>query len=172
MGRLRGPGAGGHRVAPRGLSARLVTGTGREQDAGDTRPGSPGPLPPSRPRAGRASAEGSPVGPGRDWEGRGCRSPRAAGSFAGRFWKRRWARQRLVRTKRRSPESRPTRDPRPPSEPKTSPGGLEPPTFRLTAERADRLRHGDPWALLGASPPRPAQPAWGSCLGCGVPGSP
>ena len=26
---------------------------------------------------------------------------------------------------------------------KTSPGGLEPPTFRLTAERANRLRHGD-----------------------------
>ena len=25
----------------------------------------------------------------------------------------------------------------------TSPGGLEPPTFRLTAERANRLRHGD-----------------------------
>lgn len=25
----------------------------------------------------------------------------------------------------------------------SSPGGLEPPTFRLTAERADRLRHGD-----------------------------
>ena len=24
-----------------------------------------------------------------------------------------------------------------------SPGGLEPPTFRLTAERANRLRHGD-----------------------------
>ena len=26
---------------------------------------------------------------------------------------------------------------------KSSPGGLEPPTFRLTAERANRLRHGD-----------------------------
>ena len=26
---------------------------------------------------------------------------------------------------------------------KPSPGGLEPPTFRLTAERANRLRHGD-----------------------------
>ena len=26
---------------------------------------------------------------------------------------------------------------------KASPGGLEPPTFRLTAERANRLRHGD-----------------------------
>ena len=25
----------------------------------------------------------------------------------------------------------------------SSPGGLEPPTFRLTAERANRLRHGD-----------------------------
>ena len=25
----------------------------------------------------------------------------------------------------------------------TFPGGLEPPTFRLTAERANRLRHGD-----------------------------
>ena len=25
----------------------------------------------------------------------------------------------------------------------SSPGGIEPPTFRLTAERADRLRHGD-----------------------------
>ena len=25
----------------------------------------------------------------------------------------------------------------------TSPGGLEPPTFWLTAERANRLRHGD-----------------------------
>ena len=25
----------------------------------------------------------------------------------------------------------------------TSPGGLEPPTFRLTAERANQLRHGD-----------------------------
>ena len=25
----------------------------------------------------------------------------------------------------------------------SSPGGLEPPTFRLTAERAKRLRHGD-----------------------------
>ena len=25
---------------------------------------------------------------------------------------------------------------------KTPPGGLEPPTFRLTAERASRLRHG------------------------------
>ena len=24
-----------------------------------------------------------------------------------------------------------------------SPGGLEPPTFRLTVERADQLRHGD-----------------------------
>ena len=28
-----------------------------------------------------------------------------------------------------------------------SPGGLEPPTFRLTAERADRLRHGDLWEI-------------------------
>ena len=28
-------------------------------------------------------------------------------------------------------------------EKKPSPGGLEPPTFRLTAERANRLRHGD-----------------------------
>ena len=26
---------------------------------------------------------------------------------------------------------------------RTSPGGLELPTFRLTAERANRLRHGD-----------------------------
>ena len=25
----------------------------------------------------------------------------------------------------------------------SSPGGLEPPTFRLTAERANQLRHGD-----------------------------
>ena len=25
----------------------------------------------------------------------------------------------------------------------SSPGGLEPPSFRLTAERANRLRHGD-----------------------------
>ena len=25
----------------------------------------------------------------------------------------------------------------------SSPGGFEPPTFRLTAERANRLRHGD-----------------------------
>ena len=25
----------------------------------------------------------------------------------------------------------------------SSPGGLEPPTFRLTAEHANRLRHGD-----------------------------
>ena len=31
-----------------------------------------------------------------------------------------------------------------PRDPKSSsPGGLEPPTFRLTAERANRLRHGD-----------------------------
>ena len=28
-------------------------------------------------------------------------------------------------------------------EKRPSPGGLEPPTFRLTAERANRLRHGD-----------------------------
>ena len=28
----------------------------------------------------------------------------------------------------------------------TSLGGLEPPTFRLTAERANRLRHRDRWA--------------------------
>ena len=27
-------------------------------------------------------------------------------------------------------------------------GGLEPPTFRLTAERANRLRHRDSWDLL------------------------
>ena len=27
----------------------------------------------------------------------------------------------------------------------TPPGGLEPPTFRLTAERASRLRHGGCW---------------------------
>ena len=26
---------------------------------------------------------------------------------------------------------------------KASPGGLEPPAFRLTAERANQLRHGD-----------------------------
>ena len=29
-----------------------------------------------------------------------------------------------------------------------SPGGLEPPTFRLTAERADRLRHGDLYEIF------------------------
>ena len=29
----------------------------------------------------------------------------------------------------------------------TPPGGLEPPTFRLTAERASRLRHGGPLRL-------------------------
>ena len=29
----------------------------------------------------------------------------------------------------------------------TSPGGLEPPTFRLTAERANQLRHGDTLVL-------------------------
>ena len=40
------------------------------------------------------------------------------------------------------------------------PGGLEPPTFRLTAERASQLRHGGIWAFQGAflhlslSPPR------------------
>ena len=31
----------------------------------------------------------------------------------------------------------------------TPPGGLEPPTFRLTAERASRLRHGG-WCLPAA----------------------
>ena len=30
----------------------------------------------------------------------------------------------------------------------SSPGGLEPPTFRLTAERANRLRHGDRLEIL------------------------
>ena len=29
------------------------------------------------------------------------------------------------------------------------PGGLEPPTFRLTAERASQLRHGGPCVCLG-----------------------
>ena len=29
-------------------------------------------------------------------------------------------------------------------------GGLEPPTFRLTAERANRLRHGDPLHIRGS----------------------
>ena len=29
-----------------------------------------------------------------------------------------------------------------------SPGGLEPPTFRLTAERANRLRHGDNYIIV------------------------
>lgn len=29
------------------------------------------------------------------------------------------------------------------------PGGLEPPTFRLTAERANRLRHEGRWRLIG-----------------------
>ena len=32
---------------------------------------------------------------------------------------------------------------------KSSPGGLEPPTFRLTAERANRLRHGDHLRIEG-----------------------
>ena len=31
----------------------------------------------------------------------------------------------------------------------TSLGGLEPPTFRLTAERANRLRHRDCWKWRG-----------------------
>ena len=31
----------------------------------------------------------------------------------------------------------------------TSPGGLEPPTFRLTVERANQLRHGDIQSLNG-----------------------
>ncbi len=31
---------------------------------------------------------------------------------------------------------------------KTPPGGLEPPTFRLTAERASQLRHGGGYILL------------------------
>ena len=31
----------------------------------------------------------------------------------------------------------------------SSPGGLEPPTFRLTAERANRLRHGDHLMVRG-----------------------
>ena len=31
----------------------------------------------------------------------------------------------------------------------SSPGGLEPPTFRLTAERASRLRHGDLYEIDG-----------------------
>ena len=29
-----------------------------------------------------------------------------------------------------------------------APGGLEPPTFRLTAERANRLRHGDNYIIV------------------------
>ena len=29
----------------------------------------------------------------------------------------------------------------------TSPGGLEQPTFRLTAERANQLRHGDTFSI-------------------------
>ncbi len=31
---------------------------------------------------------------------------------------------------------------------KTPPGGLEPPTFRLTAERASQLRHGGLWIFM------------------------
>ena len=36
----------------------------------------------------------------------------------------------------------------------TPPGGLEPPTFRLTAERASRLRHGgfDVWRAENSEP--------------------
>ena len=30
----------------------------------------------------------------------------------------------------------------------TLPGGLEPPSFRLTAERSNQLRHGGYWTLL------------------------
>ena len=41
-----------------------------------------------------------------------------------------------------------------------SPGGLEPPTFRLTAERANQLRHGDlvlsPTARILLIPPFPS----------------
>ena len=35
------------------------------------------------------------------------------------------------------------------TEKNSSPGGLEPPTFRLTAERANRLRHGDHLIIRG-----------------------